>query len=112
MKITNILLLAVLFGGCSMGINHNIATIEGQQYLISTPVYSAPFQIGIQWEGESSYKKIVAPIEEENKYDNQNSEIKTTAKQLMQEIFDNCQKLYPRNSFDVKKCIQKEINLL
>lgn len=62
MKKTSILLTAVLLGGCAMGINHNVATINGKKYLVETKNRTV---LGItQWSEPSTFTSLEGDIDE------------------------------------------------
>ena len=56
-KVLLLFFTAVILSGCAMGINHNIATINGTPYLIETKNYGF---LVTQWSEESS----LLPLEE------------------------------------------------
>ena len=63
MKKTSILITAILLGGCAMGINHNVATINGKQYLVETKTFMAPFNVS-QWSAPSTFISLEGDIDE------------------------------------------------
>ncbi len=64
MNTTSILLTAVLLGGCAMGINHNVATINGKPYLVETKNYVTPILPVAQWSQEPTFKELGENIDE------------------------------------------------
>ena len=58
MKKYSFILLALLVGGCAMGINQSVATINGKQYLVEKKTYAAPFYLGIQWADDPEYTEL------------------------------------------------------
>lgn len=94
-----IYLSLVLFAltGCGMGINHNIATIDGQTYLIETGTRNL-LLVG-QWSEEPKYINITEEIKNRK-------EITNTLEALKREC-----EIQGYSDEDVYKCILEKSNL-
>lgn len=61
-KLISILPLFVL-AGCAIGINHNVANINGKNYLIETKNYAVPLLPVYQWSDESTFTALDGDID-------------------------------------------------
>ena len=108
-----LLLLAGLLGGCAMGINHNVVTIDGKQYIAETPTRNI-LMLG-QWSEKTTYKEISLTNDEEvggaANLSELNGEINHDVKAALQAIYNECN-AGRRDSFSVKKCIERKIKSL
>lgn len=58
MKKYSFILFAFLVGGCAMGINQSVATINGKTYLVEKNTYSAPFYLPYEWSSDPRFTEI------------------------------------------------------
>lgn len=108
-KLISILPLFLL-AGCAMGINHNIAVIDGKTYLIETPTYVTPILPVYQWSEKSAFIEITAPANETQIVPIAPTREET--KELWREIIQKCAQMYPRKAIDREKCFEREVNAL
>ena len=113
MKKTVLLLSVTMLCGCAMGINHNVVTIDGKQYIAETPTRNI-LMLG-QWSDKTTYKEVSISKEGEvggpEKMSQITGEINQDVKTVLQAIYNECN-ANNRDSFSVKKCIERKINSL
>lgn len=114
MKTTSILLTAVLLSGCAMGINHNVVTVDGKQYIAETPTRNL-LMLG-QWGEKTTYKEISLSDDNEEvggpqKLSELKGSINNDTKLALQAIYNECS-ANRRDSFSVRKCIERKIKAL
>ena len=96
-----------LLSGCAMGINHNVAVLDGKTYLLETPTYATPILPVYEWSGPTSFKELhsVETVQIE-------PTSQQTDKELWREIIQKCAQMYPRKAIDREKCFEREVNAL
>lgn len=113
MKTTSILLTAVLLSGCAMGINHNVVTVDGKQYIAETPTRNL-LMLG-QWSEKTTYKEVSlidnGEVGGPTKVSQLTGDINNDTKLSLQAIYNECSE-NRRDSFSVKKCIERKIKSL
>lgn len=113
MKKLSVILFTVFLFGCAMGINHNVVTIDGKQYIAETPTRNI-LMLG-QWSDETTYKEVSLSKEGEvggpENMSQITGEINKDVKTVLQAIYNECN-ANKRDSFAVKKCIERKINSL
>ena len=113
MKKLNLLLLAVFLGGCAMGTNHNVVTIDGKQYIAETPTRNV-LMFG-QWSEKTTYKEVSlldnGEVGGPTKVSQLTGDINKDVKTVLQAIYNECS-ANQRDSFNIRKCIERKIKSL
>lgn len=63
MKKISILVAGLVLSGCAIGINHNVANINGKNYLIETKNYTVPILPVYQWSDKSTFTSLDGDID-------------------------------------------------
>lgn len=113
MKKIILLFATVLLGGCAVGINHSVVTVNDKQYIAETHMRN--FLGLVQWSEKTEYKEVLLgdtrQVEGPEHLYKITGEINKDTKTVLQAIYNECDS-GRRNSFEVKKCIKSKIKSL
>lgn len=113
MKKITLLFATVLLGGCAVGINHSVVTVNDKQYIAETPMRN--FLGLVQWSEKTEYKEVLLDdtrqIEGPEHLYKITGEINQDVKTVLQAIYNECD-TGRRGAFEVKKCLKRKIDSL